>query len=90
LAQRWDHFFVELKKAHIRLNNSSDELIWALNGAGGNYTPILGYSTHFGPGPGDDNWRWQKLWKVKVPPKCKLFMWLILNNKFLTWEALHK
>jgi hypothetical protein len=32
LAQRWDHFLAELKKAHIILNNSLDELIWALNG----------------------------------------------------------
>jgi hypothetical protein len=73
---------------YIRLNDSSDELIWALNGVGGNYTPSLGYSTLFGPVSSVDKWWWKKFWKFKAPPKCKMFMWIILNNKVLMWESL--
>jgi hypothetical protein len=38
--------------------------------------------------PTEIKWWWSKLWKVKSPPKSILFIWLILNNRVLTWEML--
>ena len=35
-------------------------------------------------------WWWSKVWKIQVPLKAMLTLWLDLNNKLLTWEALLK
>jgi hypothetical protein len=35
-------------------------------------------------------WWSKKLWWIKALPNFILFMWLILKNKVLTWEALQK
>jgi hypothetical protein len=31
-------------------------------------------------------WRWKPFWKIKAPPRCKVTLWLALNNKLLTWD----
>ena len=35
-------------------------------------------------------WWWKTLWKIKCPPKNKLFMWFVLENKAPTWDNLQK
>ena len=31
-------------------------------------------------------WWWDYLWKTLVPLKCKIVLWLALNNKLLLWK----
>jgi hypothetical protein len=57
----------------------------------GKYSPKLGYLSQFQAVEHDPPPWWGKLlWKFKCPPKSKLFMWLLLQNKAPTWENLQK
>jgi hypothetical protein len=33
---------------------------------------------------------WKKVWRLKCPSKAHIFMWLLLNNKVLSWDNLQK
>jgi hypothetical protein len=33
---------------------------------------------------------WDKLWNIPQWPKIKIFQWLILHNRILTWDNLRK
>lgn len=46
-ARQWNTFLSELKKAHIRLNDNPDEIIWELNKHGAFYTTKLGHQALF-------------------------------------------
>ena len=35
-------------------------------------------------------WWWSRIWKLQAPLKAILTLWLAMNNKLLTWEALLK
>ena len=35
-------------------------------------------------------WWWKKPWKIKSPPKTRIFMWCVLENKAPTWDNLQK
>ena len=35
-------------------------------------------------------WWWYRIWKLQAPLKAILILWLAMNNKLLTWEALLK
>jgi ribonuclease HI len=32
------------------------------------------------------SWWWKPLWKHNFPTRCKITLWLALNNKLLTWD----
>jgi hypothetical protein len=34
------------------------------------------------------SWWWKPLWEVKAPTKNKIFMWMEMKNRVLTWEKL--
>jgi len=57
----------------------------------GSYSPKEGYlviySAHKPPA---SDWWWNALWKLRAPPKDKLFMWCILRNKAPTGDNLQK
>jgi hypothetical protein len=38
----------------------------------------------------DPTHQWDKLWNSPQWPKIKIFQWLILHNRILTWENLRK
>jgi hypothetical protein len=35
---------------------------------------------------GPQKWWWGLLWKSKAPTRCKISLWLALNNKLLNWD----
>jgi hypothetical protein len=90
MSQGWESFLTELRRAHIRLSGDPNDLVWEMNKTGGDYTAKLNYLSLQSLNPAEIRWWWSKLWKVKAPPKSILFMWLILNNRVLTWEMLQK
>ena len=46
------------------------------------YTPNMGYISLRADGMQRELvWWWNKLWKIKSPPKTKIFMWCVLENK---------
>ena len=50
--------------------------------------PSQGYQVMQSSVDGDPSWWWTKIWKVRLSNKMKIFMWLALENKVLTWEML--
>jgi hypothetical protein len=64
-----------------------DSLCWSKNPQNDSYSVKLGYKSWL-----EENsvihpkWWWKPLWKIKSPPRCKLTLWLALNNKLLTWD----
>jgi len=52
------------------------------------YTASQGYQVMQSSVDGDPSWWWTKIWKVRLSKKMKIFMWLALENKVLTWEML--
>lgn len=67
-------------------------MIWAKNANRVAYSPKLVYKVLFDDGNKDQEptwWSWN-LWKFKCLLKNRIFMWLVLNNKALTWDNIQK
>jgi len=64
-----------------------ESLYWLLNSKDVSFTSKLGYKAwqveilRVQP-----KWWWKSLWKCKAPIRCKLTLWISLNNKLLTWD----
>jgi hypothetical protein len=84
----WEEFLAELRKTHICLKDALHELKWEMNLIGGEYRVKIGYQCLLPYVWAKGDWWWTKLWKVRVPSKCILFMWLVLCNRVLMWELL--
>lgn len=64
----------------------SDELVWNFNDEGGVFTTKLGYISGLLWELGTNkNWG-NAFWKISAPLKSKVIVWLVLNNKELTWD----
>jgi hypothetical protein len=77
--------------AGIVLKENPDELSWIGDDNTGLISVKNVYNTlsnKFWPGKAE-GWRIQ-LWKWSCPLKIKLFLWLLLENKILTWENLQR
>jgi hypothetical protein len=80
----------ELVHTHIILVDKEDELVWDFNESGGSYFVKLRYKKMLPNVPeGREIW-WENCWRINAPLKSTLFMWLILHEKFLTWNALQR
>lgn len=89
-VQEWNNYTNALSKAHIRITDGEDELIWA-HAKHGKYSPKEGYLVLLERyKPLDLLPWWKHLWKLKVPPQKKLLMWSILHNKVSTGAPLMK
>jgi hypothetical protein len=69
----------------VKFNDEEqDSLRWARNSLTGNYLVKLGYlalaETKF---DGLKKWWWSPVWKSS---KMQILLWLVLENKLLTWE----
>ena len=69
----------------IHLSDGEDQIQWRFS-ASGNYSAASAYTTQFLGTYSDINFA--KLWKSKVQPKCKLFIWLWLRQRILTDDKL--
>jgi hypothetical protein len=86
----WQIYLNELKRVHIRIRDSEDSLMWAKNKVTGMYTTKLSYEALMDAVGQEEVWWWNKIWKIKVPKKTRIFLWLTLKNKVPTWEGLQK
>ena len=79
-----------LNQTQVQIRDSEDVLIWD-SAPGGKYTPKDGYLkiNAFGFERGLA-WWWKKLWKIQSPPKTRLFLWCVLENKVPTWDNLQE
>lgn len=96
--EQWEGYLSKLRISLAWIKDKDDELLWSMNALGGVYTSKQGvYTSKLGCrtlGEGtvvEDLVRWWKqLWKYAYPLKARIFMWLALNNKELTWDSLQK
>jgi hypothetical protein len=77
-----------LASNYIFLNDEEEySIYWLKNPGTREYTTGLGYNTVVEASfSGENYWWWCSLWKLQVPLKRKVYLWLALNNKLLTWE----
>ena len=77
-----------LKQAHLVLSDRDDKIAWDFDPSG-IYSPRAGYQKlSEGNVLGEVRWWWKNLWKLNCPPKTRLFMWCVLENKVPTWDVL--
>jgi hypothetical protein len=81
--------FVHLwhKISYVNLTNHADDISWRFT-ANGTYTTRSAYSIQFAGSFAD--YEWEGIWRAKVENKCKLFCWLIMQNKLWTADRLIK
>jgi hypothetical protein len=90
-AECWTLSVQKLKQSAIRLREEEDEIVWSKNNSSGRYTTQLGYKAMFRVEEENDRkWWWKSVWKIKSPIKQKVFLWLVLANKILTWDNCKK
>ena len=64
-----------------------DSLVWFKIPMTNDFIAKLGYCAQAElQAPHEKQWWWESLWKWHVPIKCKVVLWLALNNKLLTWD----
>jgi hypothetical protein len=79
-----------LKIGSCQTSGQEDELIWASDPFG-IYTPKSGYvQLNLDLHLRDPEWWWKGVWKLKYPPKSKIFLWCLLVKKVLTWDIMKK
>jgi hypothetical protein len=74
-----------IKLQGLDLTDEDDQIVWNLT-ASGKYSAASAYKVQFAGSfsPVD----YSKLWRSKVQPKCKFFMWLWLRRRILTDDQL--
>jgi len=91
LSFEWDRYRLSLIGARISLFDGHDELRWT----GGDCTGLLTTKNVYNALAAElwknkiGGWR-RKLWAWDFPQKIKLFSWLLIEDKLLTWNNLHK
>ncbi|KAJ4818335.1 RNA-directed DNA polymerase (reverse transcriptase)-related family protein [Rhynchospora pubera] len=78
-------FFNDFFSASTYNHNESQALIWRWTPSG-SYTTSSAYSMLADPGLRCEYYT--KLWKMKAPPKVKIFLWLLLLDRLLTQHNL--
>lgn len=88
--QLWAEYTNALALSHVRIKDCEDELLW-IHSKKEYYTPKEGYLyAYASKEPEVMDWWWKLIWKLKSPPKAKLFLWCLLTNKIPTGENLER
>lgn len=84
----WKTYTLELSRSNVRLRDRPDQRVWA-HAESGSYSPKFGYKFLMSKkGWGKLEWWAKHLWKLKCPPKARLFFRCILKRKIPTWDIL--
>jgi hypothetical protein len=81
--------FIELwsQLQGIQLQENEDTISWRFEPSG-QYSARSAYNVQFIGAFPDQNW--SKIWKLKVEPKCRFFVWLLLQSKLPTADRIIK
>jgi hypothetical protein len=91
LAVEWDAYCRELSGVGVQLQNQEDALIWT----GGDRSGCLNVKNIY-LALAKKKWLnviggWRRhMWKWDMAQKIKLFIWLSIENKILTWDTLQR
>jgi hypothetical protein len=85
----WDHYRRALQASGVIYLKKVDELIWIGGDSSGNLSAKNVYAALLSTqiSPTITGWR-NQMWKWNIQQKIKLFLWLAVNNKILTWNNL--
>jgi hypothetical protein len=87
----WNNFVKGLIGSGIDLNNEKDTLLWSWDTKRGQVNAKQAYEVQIlMEGGVDSNFWYTDLWQWQIPLKIKLFAWLMLEQKILTWDNLVK
>ena len=84
-------FIRRLIESGIRLNDYEDSIVWScdrvnsMSSVKKTYETVFDHLTIL-----EHKWRYNLLWHWCLPPKLKVFGWLVLKNRILTGKNLIK
>jgi hypothetical protein len=81
--------YVELwtQLSQVQLGDAEDSIVWRFT-PDGKYSASSAYKIQFTGSTADI--RWATIWKAKVEQKCRIFMWLMLQNRLPTVDRIIK
>jgi hypothetical protein len=83
----WTNFTKGLVNVGIKLNDEEDNLMWSWDTKQGQVNAKLAYEVQVMEDMGEEPKFWySKIWRWQIPLKVKLFVWLLLEQKILTWD----
>jgi hypothetical protein len=89
--EEWTKYTKGMVNARIKLNDEKYCLIWSWDTKQGQVSTELAYEEQVTEVMGVEPKFWySEIWKWKIPMKIKLFVWLLLEQKILTWDNLRK
>jgi hypothetical protein len=89
--EEWDNYLKGLIGSGFVLNNENDILLWSWDTKKGQVNAKQAYEVQMLEKETEETNCWYKeLWTWQVPLKIKLFIWLMLEQRILTWENLVK
>ena len=87
----WDKFVRGLELGRIGLHAQSDTLVWNHNRVGGSATKKSVYEyIVLTSQPPLVNSIHSLIWTSSLPTKIGCFIWLVMENKILTWDNLQR
>jgi len=91
LASKWECYCNSLNEVGVSLLDVVVSLLWAGGDSTGQLTVKNIYTTLLSTQdfPIWSGWKF-KLWKWNIQLKLKLFLWMAVENKILSWEFLQK
>jgi ribonuclease HI len=91
LIDEWNNYVKGLVGSGFELNNEKDVLLWSWDTKGDQVTTKQAYEAQLEEAVLVEPVFWySELWNWLLPLKIKLFMWLLFEQKILTWENLYK
>jgi hypothetical protein len=85
----WNNYVKGLTSLGIELNNEKDLLMWSWDTKSGQVSAKKAYEVQMLEDEVTEPVFWYSdLWQWQLPLKIKLFMWLLLEQRILTWENL--
>lgn len=90
MAVEWQAYILELYQANIQLSVGEDSLLWSWNSRDGSISAHSAYEAVCYTNQVDGKWWHHACWQWRILLKVKIFSWLLLEEKILIWDNLHK